>query len=364
MIKNLNELNKKYLDEEYTNKQRLVSDIAKEFGITTSCIYYRIKKYRIKQINHSGKINKDTIFGKLKTVKITSVSKWGQNIWECHCSCGNISHVTTTALKNGRSTSCGCNQRKRGEKSHRWNGIGCIGKWTWTRIKNNAKVRNIEFKIKIEESFKILQSQNFKCYLSGLEIYINGEKNKTASLDRINNDLGYIDENVAWCHKDINNMKYCTEICQFINYCNLVANFKSNFVYKKYNSTIYPNYFNKLKHSAGKRKKTFEITINDIIQKYEDQGFCCAMTGLELFFPSNSKEYNYHRGKIMPFTASVDRIDNNIGYIKSNIQITHKEVNMSRKNLTIEYYKELCTLVSEYNQTQLLKGRLKTLKCI
>ena len=79
----------------------------------------------------------------------------------------------------------------------------------WVAIKNRAFKKQIIFDIDIEYAWDLLISQNRKCALSGLDIYLSPnlkKKRNSASLDRINNDLGYIYGNVQWLHKDVNNI--------------------------------------------------------------------------------------------------------------------------------------------------------------
>lgn len=96
----------------------------------------------------------------------------------------------------------------------------------WVAIKNRAFKKQIIFDIDIEYAWYLFISQNRKCALSGLDIYLSPnlkKKRNSASLDRINNDLGYIYGNVQWLHKDVNNIKgsmskdlmlyYCKSIC-------------------------------------------------------------------------------------------------------------------------------------------------------
>lgn len=51
-------------------------------------------------------------FGKLTAVEPTSERKNGYTIWICRCDCGNIVHVPSRFLKNGWSSSCGCQEKK------------------------------------------------------------------------------------------------------------------------------------------------------------------------------------------------------------------------------------------------------------
>lgn len=40
--------------------------------------------------------------------KLTVLEYIGNSQWKCRCDCGNITTATTTRLKRGEKTSCGC----------------------------------------------------------------------------------------------------------------------------------------------------------------------------------------------------------------------------------------------------------------
>lgn len=88
-----------------------------------------------------------------------------------------------------------------------------------------AKNRGIEFDITIEELDELLIEQDFKCSLSGVEIYVgyNSDKTQTASLDRIDSSKGYVIKNVQWLHKDVNMAKMALSQDDFIQMCTAVA---------------------------------------------------------------------------------------------------------------------------------------------
>lgn len=78
--------------------------------------------------------------------------------------------------------------------------------------------------------------QNKKCALTGLPIDIN---NHTASLDRINNNMGYTRNNCQWLHKDVNIMKNVFPQDYLICICHYISN-KNNHIqsYKPFISTF------------------------------------------------------------------------------------------------------------------------------
>lgn len=92
--------------------------------------------------------------------------------------------------------------------------------------------------------------------------------------------------------------------------------------------------FSKLKRGAKTRKLAFEITIEDIQDKYEAQNKTCAFSGLMINFGKN---------------ASVDRIDSRFGYTKDNIQIVDKELNMMKKDMDNEKFINWCWLVAQHS---------------
>ena len=91
----------------------------------------------------------------------------------------------------------------------------------------------------------------------------------------------------------------------------------------------------RLKRDAIKRDIYFHLTIEEISDQYEKQSRLCAFTGIPLKFGID---------------ASVDRIDSNLGYEVSNIQIVHKELNMMKKDMPNSVFIEWCKLVSKYEK--------------
>lgn len=108
--------------------------------------------------------------------------------------------------------------------SHR-KGTNHISLTHFNKIVAGAKNRNIHFDLTIEDITELLVQQNFKCALSGVEIYAgyNLDKTQTASLDRIDSSKGYILENVQWLHKNVNMAKMALPQDDFIQMCVAVA---------------------------------------------------------------------------------------------------------------------------------------------
>ncbi len=147
----------------------------------------------------------------------------GNIIWEVECIyCGSKRNLTKHNMDVNKS--CGCKkielQRKAINK-----GYGDIYGGHWNTVKKNAKSRDLEFSISIEFTWNLYLSQNGKCALTGVDIGFSKRSagsDGTASLDRIDSDKGYTEDNVQWLHKDVNFMKQQFDESKFIEWCRKV----------------------------------------------------------------------------------------------------------------------------------------------
>ena len=86
----------------------------------------------------------------------------------------------------------------------------------------------------------------------------------------------------------------------------------------------------------GRAKRNLEhsITYEDLVNLYDRQGGRCALTGRAM--TTITKD---------PNVISVDRINNDIGYTKENIQLVTGQVNRCKNIYTVEEFTELCRAV-------------------
>lgn len=221
-------LERKYIDLGLSHKK-----IAEEYNVTASAIKYWLDKYGIISRHRKNvlKIECNMKFGRLLTLKPTKdyyEKNPDREVWLCRCDCGKETMVDHSSLRSGRTASCGCLRR---EKVYR--GYMDLGGQQWSRIKHQARMRNLEVKITIEEVWEIFEKQDRKCALSGVPIelksnYIGKESNNTASLDRIDNSKGYLLDNVQWVHKTVNIMRNILPIDEFLEFCRKVTEYNVN----------------------------------------------------------------------------------------------------------------------------------------
>jgi len=83
-------------------------------------------------------------------------------------------------------------------------------------------------------------------------------------------------------------------------------------------------FWSRIKASALKRNYKFEIDIKEAWDLYVSQNKKCAISGLDLTLTNNRK---------IETTASIDRKNNTLGYILTNIQWVHKSINYMKHTL-------------------------------
>lgn len=122
------------------------------------------------------------------------------------------------------------NHFRRGPNHHGWKGCGLLSSSQYYNIGSNARQRNIQVEVTIEELWQLYQNQNNKCALSGRKInFSNGiSHSTTASLDRKDPMKGYVIDNVWWVHIDINFAKQSLSTQQFIELCTDVVEYNRN----------------------------------------------------------------------------------------------------------------------------------------
>lgn len=147
--------------------------------------------------------------------------------WVCECVCGQTIRRRPTTIQSGSIKSCGC-MRSRGNLAT-WKGCGDISGYFFACLKASAKHRHIEFALSIQYIWDLFVTQGGTCVLTGLPLYfatVAEQKRgmeQTASLDRKNSLVGYVEGNVQWVHKDVNYMKCDFAQERFVELCRLVT---------------------------------------------------------------------------------------------------------------------------------------------
>jgi hypothetical protein len=156
-----------------------------------------------------------------------------KSIFVCECDCGNIKDFDPgNVLRiDGKATrTCGCSKTVLGKENIRWKGGKYISGKHWYTIRSckHRSSRTLEFNITLEYVEDLLEKQNFKCAISGVELtfLFNRKQTPTASLDRIDNSKGYVVGNVQWVHKIVNELKWDLTQQELVDWCHKISDFQ------------------------------------------------------------------------------------------------------------------------------------------
>jgi hypothetical protein len=159
---------------------------------------------------------------------------------EAQCECGEKRFFNFREMRAGRIISCGCGAKNRwkkyindiglnctGAEHPQWKGKGKISGGAWASWKKSARDRNIPFVVTIEDGWSLYEQQGGLCALSGVPIAFatqaSKQRQKTASLDRIDSSKGYVLENIQWVHKQINYMKGKMLLPELVEWCKAIT---------------------------------------------------------------------------------------------------------------------------------------------
>lgn len=208
-----------------------ISNICK---ITISTVYKYIKKYKLKRPGNKKIIDyTKRQFGGGNVLSVSDPGGNGRHIkYKCICGCGKEFITYSNRLAKANTISCSVCSAKRRRTQHP------IKNYLWKSLEYGARVRRngrgIDFNLDKDAVYNLFVKQNFKCALTGVDICLPQcitEYNKglyTASLDRIDSNLGYTIDNVQWIHKKLNWMKGALSQQEFIDWCKLVVSYKEN----------------------------------------------------------------------------------------------------------------------------------------
>lgn len=97
--------------------------------------------------------------------------------------------------------------------------------------------------------------------------------------------------------------------------------------------------FNRWRYNAKSRNYLFTISIEQLQEILEQQNFKCAYTNMDMLCP---KTYNEKKEMTSsPYLISLDRIDNDLGYVDGNVHFVCVWANKARGSYAHETFKEI-----------------------
>jgi len=139
-------------------------------------------------------------FSRLAVIRFAGQTHNKKSLWYCKCDCGNVSIFSSSGLKSGKTTSCGCFKIDKAKKCNVTHGHKSDGKSsktykTWQSMSSRCQNPN-------DSNFEnyggrgITVCERWKKFSNFLEDM--GERPEGNTIDRIENNLGYYKDNCRW----------------------------------------------------------------------------------------------------------------------------------------------------------------------
>lgn len=102
---------------------------------------------------------------------------------------------------------------------------------------------------------------------------------------------------------------------------------------------IYNSLYGRWKANAKSRNYPFQVTVEYLQDLLEKQNYKCALTGSNMLCPKTFIEKREMTSS--PYLLSLDRVDNDLGYVEGNVQFVCVWANKARGTYSNEVFKEI-----------------------
>ena len=153
-------------------------------------------------------------FGRLTVEAFSGANKWGNALWKCRCECGNEKVAQSALLLSNQVGSCGC-LAKAGHFKRQHSACYTPEYSAWNNIKGRtANPNHKSFKDYGARGIKMCEEwmNSFSAFLE----HVGHRPSRNHSIDRIDNNLGYIPGNIRWStRKEQQRNRRCTKNLTF-----------------------------------------------------------------------------------------------------------------------------------------------------
>lgn len=100
-------------------------------------------------------------------------------------------------------------------------------------------------------------------------------------------------------------------------------------------------FLRRARKTAASRGRTLDLTLDDIKAVWDNQNGLCPYTGWKLDLPKSTAKKQHN-------TASLDRIDSSLGYVKGNIQIVCVMANFAKSDFDESIMRQFCQAIRHH----------------
>jgi hypothetical protein len=104
----------------------------------------------------------------------------------------------------------------------------------------------------------------------------------------------------------------------------------------------FAEFLRRARKSVRSKGLDLSLTINDLKDQWAIQHGCCPYTGWQLDMPKST-------AKKKPNTASLDRIDSSLGYIKGNVQFVSVMANFAKSDFDEKDMQNFCQAIKNHS---------------
>lgn len=172
--------------------------------------------------------------------RLSVISKVGRRsgkvFWGCECDCGKKVEVYTGVLNSGRVKSCGCWTRDRLRETNTLPFGFAARNIILSTYKANAVSRGLRWELTDEAFMRITASDCHYCGIPPSNYFTHRRKDGTEKLnggiryngiDRVDNNMGYLEENCVPCCDICNKAKRAMPYDEFMNWINRLSEHQS-----------------------------------------------------------------------------------------------------------------------------------------